>query len=74
MKKIFFNRSFTFCRFLGYAKKSQKIAYIDMEYILRKCSRIYRSSKYIESKIEKWKGKIRQTSHEYRGFKIGFSQ
>ena len=58
MKKLGFLIVLSLSVAFGYAQKSQKIAFIDMEYILENLPEYIEAQNTLETKIEKWKGNL----------------
>ncbi len=55
MKKILFVIAFILCSTIVFAQKTQRIAYIDMEYILENVPEYLNAQNVLDNKVAKWK-------------------
>ena len=62
MRKVSFFIVLSLSVAFGFAQKSQKIAFIDMEYILENLPEYVKAQNTLDAKIEKWKGNLDKQS------------
>ncbi len=73
-KKLVLFVAFTFClSVLGIAQKGQRVAYIDMEYILENVPEYKKAEQTLNSKILKWRSELDKMSREIEKLKTDLS-
>ena len=63
MKRIILSSVFLIC-FSAFSQKTQRIAYIDMEYILQNVPEYMQAQNTLNSKVEKWKSQLDKEARE----------
>ena len=63
MKRIILSSVFFIC-FSAFSQKTQRIAYIDMEYILQNVPEYMQAQNTLNSKVEKWKSQLDKEARE----------